>query len=97
VKISIVGSGAMGSLFGGLLAESGNEVTLIDVNDAHIGAIRAKGLRLATDSGDRQIATLKALRPYDVADLPDLPDLAQKCAPSPDIAIDARHALRALG
>jgi len=84
----------MGSLFGGLLAESGNEVTLIDVNDAHIGAIRAKGLRLATDSGDRQIATLKALRPYDVA---DLPDLSQKCTPSPDIAIDARHALRALG
>jgi len=72
MKISIVGAGAMGSLFGGLLAESDNEVTLIDVNDAHIGAIRAKGLRLATDGGDRQITALKALRPEDAADLPDL-------------------------
>lgn len=72
MKISIVGAGAMGSLFGGLLAESGNEVTLIDVNDAHLEAIRAKGLRLATDGGDRQITALEALRPEDTADLPDL-------------------------
>ncbi|KUK66575.1 MAG: 2-dehydropantoate 2-reductase, partial [Parcubacteria bacterium 34_609] len=31
MKITIVGAGAMGSLFGGLLAESGNEVLLIDI------------------------------------------------------------------
>jgi len=72
MKITIVGAGAMGSLFGGLLAESGNEVTLIDLNDAHIGAIRAHGLRLATDGGDRQVAALKALRPEEAVDIPDL-------------------------
>lgn len=72
MKISIVGAGAMGSLFGGLLAESGNEVTLIDVNDAHIGAVRTGGLRLATDGGDRQVTALKAVRPEDAAGFPDL-------------------------
>jgi len=72
MKISIVGAGAMGSLFGGLLAESGNEVTLIDVNDAHIGAVRTEGLRLATDGGDRQVTALKAVRPEDAAGFPDL-------------------------
>ena len=72
MKISIVGAGAMGSLFGGLLAESGNEVTLIDVNDAHIGAVRTQGLRLATDGGDRQVTALKAVRPEDAVGFPDL-------------------------
>jgi len=72
MKISIVGAGAMGSLFGGLLAESGNEVTLIDVNDAHIGAVRTQGLRLVTDGGDRQVTTLKAVRPEDAVGFPDL-------------------------
>jgi len=72
MKISIVGAGAMGSLFGGLLAESGNDVTLIDVNDAHIGAVRTQGLRLATDGGDRQVTALKAVRPEDAVGFPDL-------------------------
>lgn len=72
MKISIVGAGAMGSLFGGLLAESGNEVTLIDVNDAHIDAVRTQGLRLATDGGDRQVTALKAVRPEDAIGFPDL-------------------------
>lgn len=72
MKISIVGAGAMGSLFGGLLAEAGNEVTLIDVNDVHIGAIRSQGLRLVTDDADRQVTTLRALRPEDAVGIPDL-------------------------
>jgi 2-dehydropantoate 2-reductase len=72
MKISIVGAGAMGSMFGGLLAESGNDVTLIDVNEAHIGAIRASGLRLATDSGDRLVRSLRICRPEEAAGVPEL-------------------------
>ena len=72
MKITIVGAGAMGSLFGGLLAESGSDVTLIDVNDAHIGAIRADGLHLATDSGERWVNALRICRPEDATDVPDL-------------------------
>jgi 2-dehydropantoate 2-reductase len=72
MKITIVGAGAMGSLFGGLLAESGSDVTLIDVNDAHIGAIRADGLHLATDSGERWVNALRICRPEEATDMPDL-------------------------
>jgi 2-dehydropantoate 2-reductase len=62
----------MGSLFGGLLAESGQEVTLIDVNDVHLEAIRKDGLHLETDGGDRRITRLSACRPEGAATTPDL-------------------------
>ncbi|QIX18559.1 ketopantoate reductase family protein [Burkholderia multivorans] len=63
MRIAILGAGAMGSLFGGLLAESGEDVTLIDVNDAHLDAIRRDGLRIDDDRGERRITMLHALRP----------------------------------
>ncbi|OMG73324.1 ketopantoate reductase family protein [Burkholderia ubonensis] len=63
MRIAILGAGAMGSLFGGLLAEAGEDVTLIDVNDAHLDAIRRDGLRIENDRGERRITTLRAVRP----------------------------------
>ena len=72
MKIAVLGAGAMGSLFGGLLAESGQAVTLIDVNDAHLQAIREHGLRLETGMGDRRITSLETCRPEQVTSRPDL-------------------------
>ncbi|APW38773.1 2-dehydropantoate 2-reductase [Rhodoferax koreense] len=72
MKIAILGAGAMGSLFGGLLAESGQDVTLLDINDAHLQAIRATGLRLETDSGNRLVSGLSACRPEQASIQPDL-------------------------
>ena len=72
MKVAILGAGAMGSLFGGLLAESGQAVTLIDINEAHINAIRERGLRLDTDAGDYRIFTLEACRPEEATTRPDL-------------------------
>ena len=72
MKIAIVGAGAMGSMFGGLLAECGNDVTLIDINDAHIGAVQSNGLRLVTDDGDRYVGTLKIYRPEEAREQPEL-------------------------
>lgn len=72
MKIAIVGAGAMGSMFGGLLAECGNDVTLIDINDAHIGAVQSNGLRLVTDDGDRHVGTLKIYRPEEAREQPEL-------------------------
>ncbi|WP_412525407.1 ketopantoate reductase family protein [Burkholderia lata] len=63
MRIAILGAGAMGSLFGGLLAESGEAVTLIDVNDAHLDAIRRDGLRIDDDRGERTLRALHVLRP----------------------------------
>jgi 2-dehydropantoate 2-reductase len=54
-KVVVVGAGAMGGLFGGLLAEGGLDVTLVDAWPEHIAAIRKGGLRIAGVGGDRAI------------------------------------------
>jgi 2-dehydropantoate 2-reductase len=72
MKVSILGAGAMGSLFGGLLAEAGEPVTLLDLNQAHLDAIRTRGLRLQTDQGDRRVTSLQARRPEEASDVPEL-------------------------
>jgi 2-dehydropantoate 2-reductase len=46
MKTVIMGAGAMGSLFGGLLALGGEEVWLVDIWKEHINTIRSKGLVL---------------------------------------------------
>jgi 2-dehydropantoate 2-reductase len=54
-RIAVVGAGAMGSLFGGLLSEGGLDVTLIDVWRDHIDAIRTNGLKITGYGGDRTV------------------------------------------
>ena len=54
-KIVVVGAGAMGGLFGGLLAEGGLDVTLIDAWPEHIARIRERGIRIVGVGGDRDI------------------------------------------
>lgn len=50
MKIAIIGAGALGSLFGGLLAHSGEEVWLFDpIAKEHIAAIKARGLVIEGD------------------------------------------------
>lgn len=51
MKIVVVGAGAMGSLFGGLLAHAGEEVWLVDLWQAHIEAIQSQGLVLEEPEG----------------------------------------------
>jgi 2-dehydropantoate 2-reductase len=46
MKITIVGSGAMGSLFGGRLTQAGYEVLLYDIYREHVEAINAHGLAI---------------------------------------------------
>ena len=55
MKIAVVGTGAMGSVYAGLLASAGNEVWAIDTWQEHIDAIRARGLRVEGASGDRTV------------------------------------------
>ncbi len=66
MKIAVVGVGAMGSVYAGLLAEAGNEVWAVDVWEEHVEAIRSEGLRVEGASGDRRIAMQATTRPADV-------------------------------
>ncbi len=55
MKIAVMGVGAMGSVYAGLLGDAGNEVWAVDRWADHIEAIRENGLRVAGASGDRTV------------------------------------------
>jgi len=65
MKIAIVGAGAMGSLFGGRLSQSGHQVMLYDINREHVETIQTDGLVIEDlESGKQEIcrpaATIRA-------------------------------------
>ena len=54
-RVVVLGAGAMGSLFGGLVAEGGLDVTLVDPWQEHIDNVRKNGLKIVGFGGDRHI------------------------------------------
>ena len=94
MKITILGAGAMGSLFGGLLAEAGASVALLDINQQHLDAIRHNGLRLDTDTGSRCITQLASARPEQWTDVPDLLMIFTKTHEIAAALTSARHLIR---
>ena len=60
MKIMIFGTGAMGSIYAGLFADSGNEVWAVDLWQDHIEAINSGGLRVEGASGDRIVKNVRA-------------------------------------
>ncbi len=55
MKIAVVGAGAMGSLFGALLAEAGHDVWLFDVWRDHIDAVHHNGLEVEVEGKIRNV------------------------------------------
>ena len=55
MKVCVLGSGAMGSSIGGLLADAGSEVYLIDTWAEHVNAMNSQGLKLRVGSSDRTV------------------------------------------
>jgi 2-dehydropantoate 2-reductase len=51
MRVAILGSGSMGSTFGGYLALAGHDVTLVDVNREHMEAVARSGLELQRPDG----------------------------------------------
>jgi 2-dehydropantoate 2-reductase len=79
MKIAVVGAGAMGSVFGGMLAQGGQEVTLIDVWRESVEAINAHGLRVEDRAGEVRTARVPATTdPADVGPV-DLVLVFVKC------------------
>jgi 2-dehydropantoate 2-reductase len=55
MKIIIVGAGAMGCLFGGLLAEAGREVRLLDIHPDQARIINERGVRIVRHGVERTV------------------------------------------
>src|SRR5262245_43671823 len=77
MKIAVVGAGAMGSVYAGLLGSSGHEVWAIDRWREHVEAIRERGLRVEGASGDRVVRISATTDPTEAGEV-DLVILATK-------------------
>jgi 2-dehydropantoate 2-reductase len=77
MKIGVVGTGAMGSVYAGLLGRAGNEVWVFDIWAEHIEAIRKQGLRVEGISGDHTVSINATSNIADVGDC-DLVVIATK-------------------
>jgi 2-dehydropantoate 2-reductase len=63
MNITVLGCGAMGSIYAALLSSNGNDVTVVDPNAEHIAAIKNNGLRVYGASGDRTVKVNAYLTP----------------------------------
>ena len=89
VKIAVVGAGAMGSVYAGLLASAGHEVWAIDRREDLVEAIRDRGLRVEGASGDRTVRIDATTDPADAGEA-ELVVLATKAMDATAAAESAR-------
>ena len=89
MKIAIVGTGAMGSVYAGLLRVSGHEVWAIDIWEEHIKAIRNQGLRVSGASGNQLIQLPATTNAQDVG-ICDYVIIATKAMDVKNAAHDAK-------
>ncbi|KGX87747.1 2-dehydropantoate 2-reductase [Pontibacillus litoralis] len=71
MKVAIAGSGALGSRFGVMLHDAGNEVTLIDKWPEHIELIRKNGL-LVDNGEEKRYVNIPVFYPSEVKETMDL-------------------------
>jgi 2-dehydropantoate 2-reductase len=61
MKIAVLGgAGAMGAVFGGRLAQAGNEVILVDVSPEAVDTINRQGLTVEDKTGAREVIRVRA-------------------------------------
>jgi len=93
MKIAVIGSGAMGSLFGALLAEAGEQVILLDIRRDHVEAVNANGLSIEKEGSQRRIRVPAATGPDGI----EPADLCLVFVKAPHTAAAARTAARLCG
>jgi 2-dehydropantoate 2-reductase len=92
LRIAVVGAGAMGSVYAGLLADAGNDVWVVDTWEAHVAAIRRHGLRVEGASGERTVQVGATTSAADVGEV-DLVVVATKAMDVRDAVLAARPLL----
>lgn len=71
MKIGIVGAGAMGSRFGYMLQNAGNDVFLVDAWKDHVDRINKEGLSVE-ENGEIKKVKIPAMFPEEAKEVPDL-------------------------
>lgn len=68
MRIAVIGTGAMGSIYAALLADAGHDVWAVDAWQEHVDAIRGNGLRVEGASGDRTVKLNATTNAVDVGE-----------------------------
>lgn len=68
MKVAILGAGALGGVIGAELHRAGFDVVLLDTDQAHLGAIRERGLRVDWDDRSEHLM-IPAMHPAEAPDL----------------------------
>ena len=63
MKVAVIGAGAMGSLFGAMLAEADNEVWLNDIWEEHVQTIKRDGLSIEREGKTRTVSLNATIDP----------------------------------
>ncbi len=79
LQVAVLGAGAVGCFYGGMLARAGHRVTLIG-RPAHVQAIESQGLRMQTQDFDERVHLAASTEPAAVAGA----DLVLLAVKSPD-------------
>ena len=66
MKIAVMGAGAMGSMFGGLLRKSGEEVWLVDSWKDHMDKVKQDGLLMNNNGIEEYVQINATTNPNDV-------------------------------
>lgn len=80
MRIAIIGTGAMGSIYAARLAEAGHDVLAVDSWQAHVDAINARGLRVEGPAGMIETGSLRATQRISDAGPRDLYVIATKAS-----------------
>lgn len=85
MKVLVIGAGAVGSYYGGRLADAGHDVTLVGRRD-HVEAIRAHGLVIDSNISGQHVIRVKAVESVTSVNSPDLVLLTVKSYDTEDAA-----------
>jgi 2-dehydropantoate 2-reductase len=78
MKIAILGSGNIGSLFGALLTEVGEDVTMVDIRKDLVEIIQKEGITIDTSDGKSKHVAVKITNDIASVGLSDLVIIAVK-------------------
>ena len=92
MKIAIIGTGAMGSVYAGILGDAENEVWAVDLWAEHVEAIRRRGLTVEGASGSRTVRIQATSDPAEVG-VCDLVVISTKAMDVEGAAVSAKQLL----
>lgn len=93
MKITVIGSGAMGCMFGGRLQQLPDvRVTLVDAWPDHVDRLRTEGLHMTTDQGEH-VVPVSACFPQDVCETADMVIVFTKSMHTAGALKDAKAAI----